>query len=66
MWVLLKTIAKKSIFAPRNHCFGVFHIDNHAMHFSRTKKHTMLLHVKNIDIKNYAINAATADVPGGC
>ena len=57
---------KKSIFPPRNHYFGVFHIDHHPMHYSITKKHTLSLHVKNIDIKNYAINSATADVLGGC
>ena len=34
------------------------------MHYSITKKHTLSLHVKNIDIKNYAINAATAVVEG--
>ena len=56
---------KKSIFPPRNHYFGVFHIDHHPMHYSITKKHTLSLHVKNIDIKNYAINSATADVLGG-
>ena len=53
---------KKSIFPPRNHYFGVFHIDHHPMHYSITKKHTLSLHVKNIDIKNYAINSATAVV----
>ena len=53
---------KKSIFPPRNHYFGVFHIDHHPMHYSITKKHTFSLHVKNIDIKNYAINSATAVV----
>ena len=53
---------KKSIFSLRNHYFGVFHIDHHPMHYSITKKHTLSLHVKNIDIKNYAINSATAVV----
>ena len=53
-------------FPPRNHYFGDFHIDHHPMHYSITKKHTLSLHVKNIDIKNYAINSATADVLGGC
>ena len=57
---------KKVNFPPRNHYFGVFHIDHHPMHYSITKKHTLSLHVKNIDIKNYAINSATADVLGGC
>ena len=57
---------KKSIFPFRNHYFDVFHIDHHAMHYSITKKHTLSLHVKNIDIKNYVINSATADVLGGC
>ena len=66
IWILLKTIAKKINFPPRNHYFGVFHIDYHPMHYSITKKHTLSLHVKNIDIKNYAINSATADVLGGC
>ena len=42
---------KKSIFPPRNHYFGVFHIDHHPMHYSITKKHTLPFHVKNIDIK---------------
>ena len=32
------------------------------MHYSITKKPTLSLHVKNIDIKNYAINSATAVV----
>ena len=32
------------------------------MHYNITKKHTLSLHVKNIDIKNYAINSATAVV----
>ena len=62
MWILLKTTAEKSIFPPRNHYFGVFHIDHHTMHYNITKKHTMLLHVKNIDVKNYATNVATAVV----
>ena len=53
---------KKSIFPPRNHYFGDFHIDHHPMHYSITKKHALSLHVKNIDIKNYAINSATAVV----
>ena len=53
---------KKSIFPPRNHYFGVFHIDHHPMHYSITKKHTLSLHVKNIDIKNCAINSETAVV----
>ena len=57
---------KKSIFPRRNHYFGVFHIHYHPMHYNITKKHTLSLHVKNIDIKNYAINSATADVLGGC
>ena len=53
---------KKSIFPRRNHYFGVFHIHYHPMHYNITKKHTLSLHVKNIDIKNYAINSATAVV----
>ena len=57
---------KKSIFPPKYHYFGVFHIHYHPMHYNITKKHTLSLHVKNIDIKNYAINSATADVLGGC
>ena len=36
---------------PGNHYFDVVHIDHHAMHYSITKKHTLSLHVKNIDIK---------------
>ena len=50
IWILLKTIAKKVNFPPRNHYFGDFHIDHHPMHYSITKKHTLSLHVKNIDI----------------
>ena len=57
---------KKSIFPRGNHYFGVFHIHYHPMHYNINKKHTLSLHVKNIDIKNYAINSATADVLGGC
>ena len=53
---------KKINFPPWNHYFGVFHIDYYPMHYSITKKHTLSLHVKNIDIKNYAINSATAAV----
>ena len=49
-------------FPPRNHYFGVFHIDYYPMHYSITKKHTLSLHVKNIDIKNCAINSETAVV----